>query len=62
MQGWLIRKDGVTGDDGSAECVLTVLMILSMPASLAMTGAEMRSGVPMSCTCIVYEHIERGKK
>ena len=33
--------------------VLTVLIMLSMPASLAMTGAEMRSGVPISCTCRV---------
>ena len=28
--------------------------MLSMPASLAITGAEMRSGVPMSCTYNAY--------
>ena len=41
-------------NNGGAACVLTVLMMLSMPASLAITGAEMRSGVPMSCTYNVY--------
>lgn len=38
-------------------------MMLSMPASLAMTGAEMRSGVPISCTYRVCKYVvEAGNK
>ena len=34
-------------DRGAEE--LTVLITLSMPASLAMAGAEIKSGIPIPC-------------